>query len=125
MYQQTTIAGRLGADPILRTIPSGKQVTNFSVAVDDGYGENKTTTWFKVSAWGKLAGPCHQYLTKGKAALVVGRIAASHYVDKNGEVKDSLDLTAHTVKFLDGAKQGEMVVATDSGGMVDESEIPF
>lgn len=102
MYQQVVIVGRLGGDPEMRFTQDGKAVTSFSVAVDAGKDK---TTWFRVSAWEKLAETCNQYLQKGKQVLVEGRVSASAYL-KDGEARASLDLTAHTVKFL-GAKGDE------------------
>ncbi len=65
MYEQLTIVGNLGRDPEMRTVyspatPSGKAVTNFSVAVNTRWtnsdGEpGERVTWYKVACWGKLA----------------------------------------------------------------------
>src|SRR5688572_5118875 len=79
MYQSITIVGNLGKDPELRYTPSGQSVCSFSVATSRQYtaksGEKvKETVWFRVSAWGKLAEVCNQYLTKGSKVLVVGQL---------------------------------------------------
>ena len=55
MYQKMIIAGNLGRDPEMRYMPDGTAVTSFNVAVNDGWGENKRTLWFRVSIWGKRA----------------------------------------------------------------------
>ena len=65
-----TIIGHLGRDPEMRYTPEGQAVTTFSVASSRKYktaaGEpREETEWFNVSAWGKLAEVCNQYLTKG------------------------------------------------------------
>ena len=79
MYQQMTIVGNLGSDPEMRYTATGVPVTSFSVAVSRSWtnqqGERQEkTTWFRVSAWEKLAELCSQYLTKGRQVLVVGEI---------------------------------------------------
>jgi len=50
MFNQVTALGRLGSDPELRYTPSGTAVANFSLATDVGWGDNKSTVWFRVNA---------------------------------------------------------------------------
>src|SRR3972149_11971043 len=79
MYHTIIIVGNLGKDPEMRYTPSGQAVTSFSVATSRQYtGQNgqkvKETIWFRVSAWGKQAETCNQYLRKGSKVLVEGRL---------------------------------------------------
>lgn len=118
-FQTTIIAGNLGADPSMRYTPSGQAVTSFSVAVSeqytDGSGEKKKRTiWFRVSAWGKQAETCNQYLKKGSKVLVEGRLTADPatgnpktYSKKDGTTGANFDLTAATVRFLSSAQNVE------------------
>ncbi len=81
MYQTIIIAGNVGRDPEMRYTPSGQAVTSFSVATNRQYTNNnaetvKETIWFRVSAWGKQAETCNQYLKKGSKVLVEGRLTA-------------------------------------------------
>ena len=74
-----TIIGHLGRDPEMKYTPDGQAVTTFSVAFSRKYktaeGEpREETEWFNVSAWGKLAEVCNEYLTKGKQVYVEGRL---------------------------------------------------
>lgn len=117
MYQQITIAGNLGRDPELKYIGDGKAVCDFSVAVA---GWQDSTTWFKVTAWGKLAEVCNEYLHKGKQVLVVGEVKASAYLGKDGEAKASLEITAREVKFL-GSKSD----STSPSSGFEEEDMPF
>lgn len=105
MYQKIVIVGRLGKDPEQRFTQDGKAVTSFSVAVDEGKDK---TTWFKVTAWEKLAETCATYLVKGKTVLVEGRVSARAWLntDTNNPMA-SLEITAHVVKFLSGKEQGD------------------
>jgi single-strand DNA-binding protein len=103
MYSKTIIVGRLGKDPEKRFTPEGKAVTSFSVAVDSGKDK---TTWFRVSAWDKLADLCDEYLSKGKLVLVEGVLTADAsggprvWKTAEGEARASFELLAKEVKFL-------------------------
>ena len=82
MYHTMIIVGNLGKDPEMRYTPSGQAVTSFSVATNRQYtgrmtaSRSKETIWFRVSAWGKQAETCNQYLHKGSKVLVEGRLTA-------------------------------------------------
>lgn len=123
MYQSTTIVGHLGGDPSMRYTSSGVAVTSFSVATsrkwtDAAGAAQEKTTWFRVSAWRKLAETCNQYLHKGQLVMVEGEVDASAYTPKDGgEPRASLELTARTVKFL---SRGEAQEAPQ-----DETDVPF
>ena len=78
-FQTILIAGHLGRDPEMRYTPAGQAVTNFNLAANRQYTDSggqvvKETTWFRVSAWGKTAENCNQYLRKGSLVLVEGRL---------------------------------------------------
>ena len=105
MYQNTILIGNLGDDPKLRFTADGTPVASFSMAVNkrwkdqDGNPKEKTT-WFRVTVWRKLAEVCNQYLAKGRLVMVEGEVEASAWVNQDGEARATLELTAHTVKFL-------------------------
>ena len=125
MYEQLTIVGNLGRDPEMRYTPTDKAVTNFSVAVNTRWtnsnGEpGERVTWYKVACWGKLAEITNQYLAKGRKVMVVAsRIEAEAYIDKEGEPRAALKLTADAVKFLDANGDAEPVAEEQ------QEEIPF
>lgn len=130
MYQQLTIVGNLGADPVMRHLPSGDPVTNFSVATNrrwtnqDG-SKGEETTWFRVAAWRRMAEVCHEYLSKGRLVLVTGRLIPSEnggpriWQGQDGQSRASFEVTAETVKFLGGRNNG----ATLSQEGVQEPEV--
>ena len=116
MYQKIIIAGNLGQDPEMRYTPSGQAVTNFSVATNRQYTSNgqsvQETTWFRVSAWGKLAEACNQYLRRGRAVLIEGRLTPDQetggprtFAKQDGTPAASYDLTATVVKFLNNQQE--------------------
>lgn len=128
MYQSIVLVGHLGRDPEMRYTPSGTPVTSFNVATtrrwtDAENQEQEKTTWFRVTAWRKLAETCNQYLTKGRLVLVEGEIDASAWTDRNGEARATLELRASRVRFLGG--KGERAEASEEAPPEDEEEIPF
>ena len=95
------IIGNLGRDPEMRYTPQGNNVTSFSVAVTRRWDDKEETTWFNVSAWGRLAEICNQYLTKGKQVYIEGRIHPQQtYTDRDGITRASLKITANEVVML-------------------------
>jgi single-strand DNA-binding protein len=136
MYQKLILIGRLGRDPEMRYTQDGTPVTSFSVATDrrwtDASGQKQQkTTWFKISAWRKLAETCNQYLTKGKQVLVEGELSEPKpYQKRDGTWGASLDVRAINVKFLGSREEGAGPAATDeegpAGGVaIEDEEIPF
>lgn len=140
MYQKIILIGRLGRDPEMRYMPDGTPVTSFSVATDrrwtDPNGQQQQhTTWFRVSAWRRLAETCNQFLTKGRLVFVEGEIAEPKpYQSREGEWRASLDVRAWTVKFLEGrgeaaaaggAEAGEAGEGGEPVAPASEEEIPF
>lgn len=134
MYQTTVVVGHLGKDPEMRYTPSGQAVTSFTMATSrkwtgaDGQAQEKTT-WFKVTAWGKLAETCNQYLNKGKLVLVEGEVEASAWTGQDGTPRATLELTARNMRMLGGAGAGapgaEGGALRERPGGVEEEEIPF
>ena len=135
MYSKTTIIGRLGRDPQLKTAKSGTQVCSFSVAVDTGYGNNKKTDWYSATAFGKQAETCAQYLKKGSLALFEGTVHLGSY-QKDGKDVYYLDLAVNNVTFLSKAEpsqsqgnfQQQPQQQSDANPFVDlpaDDEMPF
>ena len=139
MFQQITIVGYLGNDPVMRFTPSGQAVTSFSVATTNSYTNNAgqkvdETTWFRVSVWGSQAESCNQYLKKGSPVLVLGRLKPDAqsggprvFTRKDGSTGASYEVTAQNVRFLpkggdSGAYQADM---GDSQEDVEDDSIPF
>jgi len=110
--------GRLGSDPQLRTTQTGEPVANFNLAIDQGYGERKTTVWVRVSVWGKQAEACHQHLSKGDLVCVHAerfQVAVWSAQDKTPQAQ--LEVTARRVEFII-TKHGAANTGT-------EEDVPF
>ena len=143
MYQKLLLVGNLGRDPEMRYSPSGQAVTNFSIATSekwtDAQGQaQERTIWWRISAWGKLAETCNQYLRKGKQVFIEGRMNGDPktggprvFQRQDGTSGASFEVTAFTVKFLGTRGDGQSGGAGSESGDVemapqaDETEIPF
>ncbi len=143
MYQTIIIVGNVGRDPEMRYTPSGQAVTSFSVATNRQYTNNngevvKETIWFRVSAWGKQAETCNQYVKKGSKVLVEGRLTADPatggpriWTSQDGSSRASFEVSAGTVRFLssraesEGGSTGSAPVAEDGGAPTNDEDIPF
>ena len=107
-YCNVTLVGGLGQDPTVRSTPSGKRVASFSVAVDQGFGENKKTEWVNVIAWEKLADLTERFLKKGKQVALSGTLQTSSWDDKaTGQKKYKTEVVARDITFMDGGSRSE------------------
>ena len=118
-----TIAGRLGRDA--ETRQAGEHtVTNFSVAVDERKGREKTTLWVDVALWGNRGEALQPHLTKGTVVSVTGRAGARTF-ESNGETRVALTLNASDVSLLGGGERSdERSNAPRSGGAQSTTGTP-
>ena len=134
MYQTLILIGNLGKEPEMRFTPSGVPATTLSVATNRHYSDAagqpvKETAWFRVTAWGKQAETCNQYLHKGSKVLVEGRLTPDPETggprlwESNGKHGASYEVTATTVRFLSGREDGAEGEA--AGQSLAEDEIRF
>jgi len=138
MYQKIIIVGNLGGDPEMRYTPTGQAVTNFSVATNRQYTSSdgqkvKETVWFRVSAWGRQAETCNQFLRRGSKVLVEGRLTADPatggprtWSGSDGQTRASYEISAQSVNFLSTRSEDEAYQATGAiGDQIDDDDIPF
>jgi single-strand DNA-binding protein len=135
-YQKLVLVGNLGGDPEMRYTPSGQAVTNFSLAVNNNRVDedgvvHESTTWFRISVWGKQAEVCNQYLSKGRQVLVEGRLTIDRetggpriWTDQNGQPRASFEVSAFDVRFL-GSSNGNGRSQSEVIDEITEDEIPF
>ena len=101
------IIGNLGRDPEMRYTPTGKPVTQFSVAVNQSTKNQQTgewieeTDWFRVSVFGDRAERAAEQLRKGNRVFVEGRFKTREFEGNDGQKRTSLDVTADNVISLD------------------------
>jgi single-strand DNA-binding protein len=130
------LSGRLTRDPELRYTPNGTAVSSFSLASSRGYkgqdGEWKqVVAYINIVAWGKLAVLTNEYLKKGSAALVEGRLHSRNWQTEDGQKRSAVEVRADRVQFLDRiskqeAPEEEVVEAEEGGaGASSDEEVPF
>lgn len=104
-------------------------IGKFTVAIDDGWGEKKTTSFIPVVCFGKTAENCEKYLHKGKLCGVTGRIKTGKYENKEGITVYTTDVIADRVEFLEwGEKTGSKDKDIPEGfALIDDDSdmIPF
>ncbi|MFL6332775.1 MAG: single-stranded DNA-binding protein [Pyrinomonadaceae bacterium] len=110
-FNQITIFGNLGRDPELSYTPQGTAVCKFTIATNerrrDKAGEQQDiTTWFRVTVWGKQGENVSRYLTKGRKVIVLGRLHVEEWTDREGKARQSLEVNASDVQFVDSAGGG-------------------
>lgn len=133
MFNKVTLVGRLGADPELRHTQKGTPVANISLATDESYTDKdgnrqKKTEWHRVIVWGKQAENASEFLAKGRAALIEGKIQTRQFQDQEGQTRYMTEINAQNVVFLpSGQGQGQQDSGgTASGGTDDaDEEVPF
>ena len=99
------LIGNLTRDPELRYIPNGTAVCNFGMAINQKYktqsGDMKEdVTYVNITAWGKTAENCGEYLSKGSPVIVEGRLKFSSWEDPDGKKRSKLEVTAQWIQFL-------------------------
>lgn len=115
MLNKIFIMGRLTRDPELRRTQSGTAVTSFTLAVDRDFksqsGE-KETDFIDVVAWRSTAEFAAKYFTKGRMAIVEGRLQIRPWTDKEGNSRRSAEVVADNIYFGDSKRDS----AGDMGG---------
>jgi single-strand DNA-binding protein len=103
------LEGNLTRDPESKTLSTGTQVCNFSVASDRFYRQNDNTekevSYFDVEAWAKLGLACSQNLKKGRGVRVVGRLKQDRWLDPEGKSKSRVIIVAEHVEFKPQKKE--------------------
>lgn len=112
MLNHITIMGRLTRDPEMRRTGSGVAVTSFTIACDRDFGQNgeKETDFIDITAWRNTAEFVSKYFTKGRMAVVSGRLQIRSWTDKDGNKRKSAEVVADNVYF------GDSKTDSSSGG---------
>lgn len=106
-FCKVMIIGNLGRDPEMRYTPTGKPVTQFTVAVNQSTKNQQTgewteeTDWFRVSVFGDRAERAAEQLRKGNRVFVEGRFRTREFEGNDGQKRTSLDITADNVIGLE------------------------
>jgi single-strand DNA-binding protein len=130
--------GRIGKDAVTRRTQKDEAVTGFSLAMDNGFGDNKQTLWFDCSGWGKRYESVATYLTKGAQVFVMGELGEREHEGKTYKTirLSTLDLvggkrddasSAHEGRGHKpaGKPQAARGESAPAGSVDDEEIIPF
>jgi single-strand DNA-binding protein len=144
-FNKVILMGNLTRDPETRTTPNGQSVTNFSLAVNRTWkgsdGSNQeSVSYIDCVAWGKAGEIIAQYLGKGRAVLVSGRLDQRSWEDKeSGAKRSKVEVVVEDFNFVDSqgggsnagnetkpaANKSEPAVEDIDDKPIDLSEIPF
>jgi single-strand DNA-binding protein len=130
------LIGRVGGEVELRHTPSGKSVAQLTLAVDDGWGENKKTVWIGVTLWGATAELAAKALQKGDRLGVTGRLSQDEWEDKEGKKQRKTKVTCESMHLLmpkrdsgalppDRRTSPGMPPAPVDDGSQEEENLPF
>ncbi len=126
-------AGRIGRDAETRQA-NGQSVTNFSVAVDVGFGDKKRTLWIGAAMWGERGEKVARYLTKGTAVTISGDVDLRQYDKKDGSAGAEITLNVQRLTLQgsrgesgDGAAPAPRQEKAKPSGEFDDdgSDLPF
>ena len=110
MLNYIVVMGRLTHDPELRKTASGVSVASFSVAVDRDFSQQdgkKETDFIDVVAWRNTAEFAAKYFTKGRMAVVSGRLQIRNWEDKEGNKRRTAEILAENIYFGDSKKDDD------------------
>ena len=137
------LQGRLVRDPEMRSTQSGVAVASFTIAVDRDFGGRdggeKQTDFIDCTAWRHTAEFVSKYFSKGRMAVVSGRLQIDNYTDNDGNKRRSAKVIADNIYFGDSKKDGatgsqsdgqntEQITPASAGFVtvdVDSGELPF
>lgn len=140
MLNKVVIMGRLGKDPELRRTQSGTAVASFSLACDRDFKDKQTgeraTDWIDIVAWGPTGEFVSRYFTKGRVAVVEGRLQRREWTDKEGNKRYTVEVVANQVYFGDSknsdstSNSGYAAAPAEPAGYTDmgpaeDGELPF
>ena len=127
-FNKVILMGNLTRDPEVRYNPSGTAVVNFSLALNRKYKQGEEfkeeVSYIDVVVFGKQAENCGQYLSKGSAVLVDGRLQQRRWETDDGQKRSKVEVVAISVQFMPKKSQGGGPEA-DMGDAIDEGDIPF
>jgi single-strand DNA-binding protein len=116
-FNQVVLMGNLTRDPELRTTPNGQSVCSFSLALNRSYKNadgdwQEVTDYIDIVAWAALGERVAQYLSKGRAALVSGRLQSRSW-EQDGQKRSKVEVVASDVTFLGGPGAATAVGAAE------------
>ena len=135
------VTGNLTKDAELRYTTNEKAYSKFSIANNEGYGENQKTNFFNCTLWGKGAENLNRFLVKGQKVLITGRVELGKFTDKEGIERITIDIIVDSFGGVEliGSKSQQETSNNDYSGnnsdfsmnnnddmtIIDEGDMPF
>ena len=122
---RVVLSGRLTRDPELRSLPSGMSVCSLRVAFNTRKKDPATGEWGEkgnfvdVTVWGRQGEIVAQYMTKGRAILIDGRLEWREFQDKDGNNRQAIEIVADNTEFIGGRDEMQ-----GGGGFAPRSDVP-
>lgn len=131
MLNKCFLLGRMTKDPEIRRTNGGAAVTSFTLAVDRDFKTNgeKETDFIEVVAWRNTAEFVSKYFSKGRMAIVEGRLQIRDWTDKNGNKRRTAEVVADNVYFGDSKRENREVPEYKQADLAEiseeDGELPF
>lgn len=120
MINKAILMGRLTRDPELRHTGSGTPVCSFTLAIDNGYGENRQTDFINCVAWNKTAEFVDKYFSKGKLIALIGRITTRSWEGQDGKKNYATEVVVSEVSFCGDTKKEEKAAGNETPDAEEE-----
>jgi len=139
MLNRVFLIGRLTRDPEIRFLPSGAQVTSFTVAVNRPYKTKDSDEWkeetyfFDIETFAGLAERLGKQLSKGTQILIEGQLRQDRWETSAGEKRTKIKIVADRVSILSGRpaekpeikEEEELDINTETEDFSSDEDIPF
>ena len=100
------LAGNLTRDPENKSTASGTSICEFGLAINRKSKDRDETCFVNITVFGKLADVCRQFLCKGSAVYIDGRLVFESWEDRSGAKRSALKVVAESVQFLSSNREG-------------------
>lgn len=132
MLNKVILQGNFTRDPEMRHTKSGMSVVGFSLACNNKMGNSEEVFFADCTAWDKTAEMIAEHFTKGKQAIVEGRLKSSSWEDKEGNKRSKTEVVVNSIHFVSGGKPSKQETNDDdsgddesSGDDNDAGSVPF
>jgi single-strand DNA-binding protein len=117
------LTGRLTRDPEMRSLPSGKTVTNFSVATNEYRKSEEYTEYHSIVTWERLAQICGQFLGKGQMVSLEGRLQTRRWEDERKIKHYRTEVVASSVEMLSGRRKKDYAAESAAQALETQAEV--
>jgi single-strand DNA-binding protein len=116
------LTGRLTRDPEMRSLASGKSVTQFGVATNEYRGGAEKSEYHNVVTWDRLAEICGQFLAKGQLVAIEGRLQTRQWEDDKKVRHWKTEIVASSVEMLSGRRKKDYAAESSADALEHQAE---